>query len=222
MAAQSTSINGVTGATATSNAVKAALKSALGQATGAEPMKATLADGTYSVQAVGYSWTGMLNSDVTFRQGQLSGIEIAEEYETTTSEMANTAFTYIIPRLIENQSLAVNAISGATSTSDALKDCVSQAIMLAGGDPADWQTPEAKKSGVARLDGSDVAVVGLDGSGMMSYCTAADAGAVVFGIETSAKPGGKSATTTGPMVIGSKAAIFEGVDFANPDDVYQT
>ena len=56
----------------------------------------------------------------------------------------------------------------------------------------------------------------------MSYCAAAESGAAVFGIETTAKLGGQSATTTGPMVINSKNEAYQDVTFANPDDVYKT
>lgn len=124
--------------------------------------------------------------------------------------------------MIEAQSLAVDNISGATATSNAIRDLAAQAITAAGGDPAQWQTPVEKKSDIVKLEGYDVIVVGLGGSGILSYCAAAESGAAVFGIETTAKLGGQSATTTGPMVINSKNEAYQDVTFANPDDVYKT
>lgn len=219
---QNSEIDGVSGATMTSNAVKAALKQAIDQAMGVASEKTALKDGTYSVKSTGYSWTGMVSADVTIKDNKITDITITEEHESETGEIAQTAFDNMIPRLIENQSLATDTISGATSTSNAIRDLVSQAIVLAGGDAAQWQDAVEKKTDTMKLEGYDVIVVGLGGSGILSYCAAADSGANVFGIEKAAKLGGQSATTTGPMVIDSKASVYEGVDFADPDDVYNT
>ena len=220
--AGSAEIDGVSGATVTSNAVKTAVSQALDQAQGKETAKAELKDGTYPVKSTGYSWTGMISADVTIEGGKLAGIAITEEHESETGEMAQTAFDALIPRMIEAQSLAVDNISGATATSNAIRDLAAQAITAAGGDPTQWQTPVEKKSDIVKLEGYDVIVVGLGGSGILSYCAAAESGAAVFGIETTAKLGGQSATTTGPMVINSKNEAYQDVTFANPDDVYKT
>lgn len=222
MEAQSTEIDGVSGATMTSNAVMSALESALNQAKGVEEEIAALTDGTYSATTTGYSWTGMISGDVTITDGKIADITITEEHESETGEIAQTAFDNMIPRIIENQSLATDVVTGATSTSNAIKDLVSQAIEQAGGKPSQWMTPVEKKTDTVTLEGYDVIVVGLGGSGILSYAAAAEFGATVFGIEKAAKLGGQSATTTGPMVINSSAPAFEGVTFANPDDVYQT
>lgn len=221
--AQSGDIDGVSGATITSDGVRAAAKSAIAQAKGEEiqTAKGALTDGVYSVKSTGYSWTGMISADVTVKDGRISDIVITEEHESETGEMGKTAFDLLIPRLIDSQSLAVDAIGGATSTSNGIKACVSQAIEMAGGDPAQWQVPVEKKSDTVRLEGYDVIVAGLGGSGISAYCAAAMEGAKVFGIERAAKLGGQSATVTGPMVIDSKAPAFEGVEFADPDEVYQ-
>mgnify|MGYP002512281697 CR=1 FL=1 len=221
--AQSSDIDGVTGATVTTTAVKSAAKSALNQAMGKEDSseKVQLTDGVYSVKSTGYSWTGMISADVTIKGNKIESIVITEEHESDTAEIGQTAFDILIPRLIDSQSLAVDSISGATATSNGIKSCVSEAITMAGGDPAQWQTPVEKKTDTVKLEGYDVVVVGLGGSGIASYCAAAEEGAAVFGIEKAAKLGGQSATVTGPMVIDSKAPAFKDIQFANPDDVYQ-
>lgn len=221
--AQGWEIDGVTGATMTSNAVKNALQNALNQAMGKEGSseKTALTDGVYSVKSTGYSWTGMIFADVTIKDGKIEDITITEEHESDTAEIGQTAFDILIPRLIESQSLAVDSISGATATSNGIKSCVSEAITMAGGDPAQWQAPVEKKTDTVQLEGYDVIVVGLGGSGISAYCAAAEEGAAVFGIEKAAKLGGQSATVTGPMVIQSKAPAFKDIEFANPDDVYQ-
>ena len=70
-----------------------------------------------------------------------------------------------------------------------------------GGVSSEWYTPVAKKTEVVRLEGYDVVVAGLGGSGMSAYLAAAQNGATVFGIEAAAKVGGNSATAGGPMSV---------------------
>ncbi|HHU12783.1 MAG TPA: FAD-binding protein [Clostridiaceae bacterium] len=181
-----------------------------------------LTDGTYSVSAAGYSWMGMIYADVTIKDNALADFVVTEEHESYTGEVAQPAFDLMPERIIENQSLDTDAISGATVTSMAIKSCFAQAIEAAGGDSSEWYTEIEKKTDTVTLDGYDVIVVGMGGSGIMSYCAAADHGATVFGIETCAKLGGQSATTTGPMILGSKAEAFKDAQFPDMDEVYST
>lgn len=217
--AQSAEVDAVSGATITSNAVIAAATSAINQAKGIETA-AALTDGTYTATAIGYTWTGMMTGEVTIADGKIANIVITEEHDSDTGEIAATALTLLPGRIIENQSLATDVISGATSTSNAIKDIVGQAIVQAGGNLADWQAPVAKNTDTVKLEGYDVIVVGLGGSGILSYCAAADAGATVFGIETAAKLGGNSTTTTGPMLLGPVSDAYEGVNWTSKDEVY--
>lgn len=219
--AQSVEVDAVTGATVTSNAVLAAAKNALNQAMGVEAEKTALTDGTYTATAVGYSWTGMITGEVTVTDGAIASIVITEEHDSDTGEISKTAFDLLPGRIIENQSLATDAVSGATVTSNAIKDIVSQAIEQAGGVASEWMTPVEKNTDTVKLEGYDVVVVGLGGSGILSYLAAADQGATVFGIETAAKLGGNSTTTTGPMLLGPIGEAYNDVQFADKDEVYQ-
>lgn len=165
---------------------------------------------------------GMIYADVTIKDNALADFVVTEEHESYTGEVAQPAFDLMPERIIENQSLDTDAISGATVTSMAIKSCFAQAIEAAGGDSSEWYTEIEKKTDTVTLDGYDVIVVGMGGSGIMSYCAAADHGATVFGIETCAKLGGQSATTTGPMILGSKAEAFKDAQFPDMDEVYST
>lgn len=219
--AQSVEVDAVAGATVTSNAVLAAAKNALNQAMGVEAEKTALTDGTYTASAVSYSWTGMMSGEVTIADGKIANIVITEEHDSETGEISKTAFDLLPGRIIESQSLATDAVSGATVTSNAIKDIVSQAIELSGGVASEWMTPVEKNTDTVKLEGYDVVVVGLGGSGILSYLAAADQGATVFGIETAAKLGGNSTTTTGPMLLGSIGEAYNDVQFADKDEVYQ-
>jgi uncharacterized protein with FMN-binding domain len=224
--AQSDAIDGVSGATVTSGAVKAALTNCLAQARGeASAEKTPVTDGTYSETASGFSWAGQVTCDVTFAGNAISAIDVTEEHETYTGEWFADVLDKYIPRLIEAQSLSVDAVTGATYSSNAVKECVAQAIDAAGGNSTEWYTDVAKRTDTMVLEGYDVIVVGLGGSGVLSYCAAADAGASVFGIEAAAKLGGDSACTYGPMAVNSrylKDLYNGGEDYINADDVYAT
>lgn len=189
----------------------------------AQTQERTVKDGTYSATTASFGWTGMMTCDVTFQDNAITEVKVVEEPDSYTGEICYTAFDNYIPRVIEAQSLSVDMISGATVTSAALRTCIANAIEQAGGKTSDWYTPIEKSSEVKKLEGYDVVVVGLGGSGILSFCAAAEAGAKVYGVETAAKVGGDSATTTGPMAINSeylKNLYTEGKDYMDADALY--
>ena len=226
MAAQSAEIDGVSGASVTSGAVKEACAKALKEALGLEDAAANLADGTYTASAWGFSKNYPLNVEVEIADNKMTSIKVTDNGETDI--IMNTAVENMIPAMIEYQSVRVDATCGATTSSSAIKlaveDCLAQALEAAGSEAsaisAFYTVPE--KSTASETIDTDVLVVGMGGAGIASYCAAADAGATVFGIEKTAKLGGQSATTTGPMVINAESAPFAGVEFAPADDVYST
>ena len=74
-----------------------------------------------------------------------------------------------------------------------------------------------------RIEDYDVIVVGMGGSGVMSYCAAAEQGASVFGIEAAGKIGGDSVCTSGPLALHSeylKETFTNGEDYIDEDAVY--
>lgn len=200
-------IDSVSGATVTSKAVANALTDVLKQAKGVDrTSKKELTDLTDVFKAVGNSVVAPVEVEVTIKDNQIENIAIVGGEETDshgggTNHISQTVVDYLIPRIIENQSLAVDAISGATNTSNAVINAVDQAINAAGGDSSEWYTEVSKSNETIKLEGYDVIVVGLGGSGVTSYISAAENGASVFGIETTAKIGGQSATVSGPMAI---------------------
>lgn len=194
------SIDAVSGATVSSNAVKAALKSALNEAQGiASTEKTPVADGVQEITVAGHSVVSPMKVAVTFKDNKIANIEVLENDET--AQIFATVEDLFIPRLIENQSLATDAVTGATVSSNAVKMAVQEAINAAGGDSTEWMSPIEKSSETVVLEGYDVIVVGLGGAGTAAYVSAAEKGATVFGFDTAGKIGGTSTTTSGPMAI---------------------
>ncbi|BAE85486.1 putative fumarate reductase flavoprotein subunit [Desulfitobacterium hafniense Y51] len=225
MEAQSADIDGISGASYTSKAVLAAAANCVAQAKGEDTdQKTPVADGTYSGQAPGFSWTGMIKADVTFKDNAITDINIVEEQETYTGEIFYTVLDNYIPRILEAQSLAVDGISGATLSSNGVRGCVEQAIEAAGGRSSEWYGEVAKSTKTVKKEGYDVIIVGMGGSGITSFLSAAQAGAKVFGIETTAKLGGQSATTSGPMAANSQVKMdeeFGGKEYIDADALYK-
>lgn len=221
--AQSADIDGVSGATETSQGVIRALTAALNEASGTEAQKAAVADGTFSGTAPGFGITGMMTCDVTFENGAITDIKVVEETDSLTGEWFANAEELLIPRILEAQSLGVDSITGATGSSAGIKNAVAAAIDAAGGNGNDWYTEVEKADATVVLKDYDVIVVGLGGSGVLSYCAAANQGAAVFGLEAAGKIGGDSVCTYGPMALNSrylKDTFTNGEDYINPDDVY--
>ena len=223
--AQSADFDVVSGATETSNAVKAALEDAITQASGKAVEKTPLKDGTYTETVTSFGVTGMMTGEVVIENNAIKSITITEEHDSETAMWFGVAEEKLIPRIIEAQSVGVDAVTGATTSSGAIKNIVSKAIEDAGGQVSQWNTPVEKSTETKKLEGYDVIVVGLGGSGILSYCAAADAGATVFGIEAAGQIGGNSASVYGPMVLNSenmKEKYTEGQDYIDEDAVYNT
>ena len=202
------SMDVVSTATVTSNAVVGALKKAVKLANGDTSEKAPLNDATAVFEAPGNSVAQLVSVEVTIKDNAIAGIEVIDSDEVDevtgqsgSNDIFQSAVDNLIPRILESQSLAVDSISGATNSSNAIKLAVAQAIDAAGGDSSEWYTEIEKSTETVKLEGYDVIVVGLGGSGMSAYISAAENGATVFGIETAAKIGGQSATVSGPMAI---------------------
>ena len=144
---QSAEIDGVSGATETSNAVKNAYKDILSQAqTNPETKeKKTLKDGQYTETVASFGVSGMMTGVVTIKDNKITDIEITEEHDSETAQWFNVAKEKLIPRILEAQSVGIDSITGATTSSGAIKNIVSRAIESAGGDVSDWsKTPEKK------------------------------------------------------------------------------
>lgn len=222
---QSGDIDSVTGATETSGAVSRAVKDAVNQALASKDAAAKQAvkDGVYTESAASFGFTGDMVADVTFKDGKISDVSIKSETDSSTGQWFGKAKEKLIPRIIDAQSIGIDSITGATTSSGAIKSIVAKAIDAAGGKSDEWYTPSQKSTEVKKLDGYDVIVVGLGGSGILSYCSAADSGAKVFGMDAAAGLGGNSSSVYGPMALNSKnlaAKYNNGQDYINEDEVY--
>ena len=181
----------------------------------------TLKDGVYSQTVYGNSYSMPFSVDVTIEGGKIKAIEVTDrggESSEYDDGIIESVIDKLIPRILEHQSLSVDSITGATLSSAGIKSAVSDAIKAAGGKPSDWYIPVEKKSDIVSIDGYDVIVVGLGGSGMTAYLSAAETGAAVFGLDSAANVGGTSVVTSGPMDVNPTFPVTMGETITPVDE----
>lgn len=94
---------------------------------GDDSLLANLNDGTYTATVDGQE--GPLTIEVTIEGGKIAQVTVVENHETPT--IGGTALEQLPSLIVESNSIAVEAVSGATLTSmrviDAVTDCLEQA-----------------------------------------------------------------------------------------------
>jgi len=200
--AQSAEIDGVAGATFTSDAAMAAMEKALAMAAGEEEeaedeeeVELAFTPGTYTGTADGYN--GPVEVSVTFDETSVTDIEITESAET--EHVGTPAFDIMIPEIIEANGTGVDSVSGATFSSRALKTAVNAAA-----EEAEVSDLDAFTSNTIEIEAGDpiegtwdVVVVGAGGAGIAAAAQAAQDGNTVLVIEKNAEIGGNTLVSGG-------------------------
>jgi fumarate reductase flavoprotein subunit len=208
-------VNAVAGATRTSTAIKTALSAALAQASGAKTAAAlTMKDGTYQASAFGFSLLMPVQVSVSVKNNRISAIFIGKNDETNGKP--RSVQDIMIPSIIENQSLAVDVVTGATATSNAVLQAAHDCLIKAGAKETALYK-ELPKSTTEEAYTVDVVVVGFGGSGAAAALSAAENGASVMVLEKAGRIGGTSAVTSGPMAVNPPSKVkSEIVGWADP------
>lgn len=139
--AQSSDIDGVTGASLTTKAVKQATQEALEKASGeGHKIDLSLNDGTFTGEAVGHG--GPLNVKVTTKDNKIKDVVVTDNQESP--DIATDIMTIIPKQIVDQQTLGVDAITGATLTSRAVINATANALEKANGDIISWQNQPYK------------------------------------------------------------------------------
>lgn len=204
LAAQSADVDGVSGATVSSNAAKQAVTKCLDEAMGKEaPAAAGYTPGTYTASAKGHN--GDVSVEVAFDEASVTAVRVTDHKETYgLGYGVSTAPIETLPgEIVKQQSLAVDAVAGATVTSAAIKQAVAACVSEAGGDAdALSRAPVEKPEATDETFDVDVVVVGAGAAGLSAAQTALEAGANVLLVEKAGVTGG-STTRSGGKILGA-------------------
>ncbi|MEY8354616.1 flavocytochrome c [Lachnospiraceae bacterium 54-53] len=158
----------------------------------------TFKPGVYEVNAIGHS--GKLPMKVSFSEKRIESINIDTEGET--EGIADVVFVRIPDKIIEGQTLNVDALSGASETSNAVIDGVAKAIKLAGTNPDIFKRRPKPASSRIREDEEyvcDVVVVGGGGAGLSAAATVLQNGSSAIVLEKYPAVGGNTIRSGGPV-----------------------
>lgn len=167
-----------------------------------------LKDGSYDITVDGRN--GKMTVTTVIKDGAIAEVTIGDN--TETPEVATTALEQLPKAIVDAGTPFVDAVTGATITSDAIMEAVKGAITAAGGNPDSFSkdTGTNKSTEVKELE-ADVVVVGAGATGVSAALTAQQNGANVILLEKAATPGGVSIIAGGPMGIDSKDQQEAGV-----------
>lgn len=156
---------------------------------GTTAMAASYTAGTYEAEAQGNN--GAVKVSVTFSDDAILDVQVVAHAET--AGLSDAPIANIPGAIVENQSLAIDTVSGATNTSNAILNAVAACVELAGGDVEALKNVEVAKAEVEDIDATyDVVVVGGGGAGLTAAITAAQNGCTVVLIEKAGALGGNT------------------------------
>lgn len=146
--------------------------------------------GTYTAEAQGNG--GMVPVTVEFDENKIISVVVGENNETPG--IATPVLENFPNEIVEKQTLNIDAISGATVTSEALIAAVADCVTQAGGNAQALKDKEQTKAeaGEPIETSADVVVIGGGGAGLSAAVSASADGASVIVIEKGAAVGGNT------------------------------
>jgi len=144
------------------------------------------APGTYSADAQGRNGAVVVTAE--FSADAIVSISVESE---ETDAIGGAAMQSLISEAIEGQTIALDAIAGATMSSEAFIAALTTCVESAGGDMTKLAAAVEKEAVVYNTT-ADIIVVGAGGAGLMAAITAANDGASVILLEKSGHVGGNT------------------------------
>lgn len=166
-----------------------------------------LSDGTYTGSAEGRN--GPISVEITVAEGKVSSARVVKEEET---DFAKPAAQAVCDQFVKNNGKGkVDAVTGATITSNATLKALMSALSLAQG----------KKEVVEKAkDAScDIVIIGAGGAGLSAATEAASKGKKVIVLEKMANCGGNTISSTGGLNA-SETSIQKKLGIEDSNDSY--
>lgn len=153
--------------------------------------------GTYTATVAGHN--GELSVEVVVSKDEIESVKIVKHNESVG--IADGAIEKIPLAIVENQSLAVDVISGATVTSNAIIKAVTEALKKAGGDitKLSIKKDDSTIRGETKEYTADVVIIGGGGAGLAAAVSAHQNGATVIVVEKMSRLGGNTILSGGAL-----------------------
>ena len=176
--------------------------SLLGYGCGSKSASTTGAGATGDFTGTAKGFGGDVTVTLTLTDGKITGC--TAEGADETKGVGSKAIEQLPAAIAESGSIAVDGVSTATITSNAIKEAAAAAITAAGLKPEDFQTAvenNAEPAEDSTVD-TDIVIVGAGGAGMTAALTATSEGKSVVIVESQPVVGGNSVRATGGMNAG--------------------
>lgn len=157
--------------------------------------------GTY--KGTGQGKNGPIEVEVEFSKTEILSINVLSQ--TETEGIGDGPLSSVPKQVIENQTLAIDAVSGATSTANGLIEAIEDCVEQAKGDLTllKQEKPKQENTAVEELT-VDVVVVGAGAAGTAAALAAVDSGAKVVLLEKTASPMGAGTLAGGMFAADSQ------------------
>ena len=195
--------------------------SLLGYGCGSKPAATTGTGATGDFTGTAKGFGGDVTVTLTLTDGKITGC--TAEGADETKGVGSKAIEQLPAAIAESGSIAVDGVSTATITSNAIKEAAAAAITAAGLKPEDFQTAvenNAEPAEDSTVD-TDIVIVGAGGAGMTAALTATSEGKSVVIVESQPVVGGNSVRATGGMNAG-KTVYQDENEFAESAGVEKT
>lgn len=166
--------------------------------------------GVYTAQANGNN--GPVTVEVEVSDAEILSVKVTEHAET--AGLSDTPIERIPAKIVEGQTLAVDTVSGATNTSNAILKAAEDALAQAGADIEALKAVQEKDEteGETAERHVQALVIGAGGSGLAAAITLQEQGIETLVVDKMANAGGATALT-GALINGgcSKQQAERGV-----------
>ena len=173
--------------------------------------------GDYTGTAKGMG--GDVTVTVTLKDSVIT--DVKAEGKDETEGIGTKALEKLPGEMVDGNTVNVDAVSGATVTSNAIMEAAKAALESAGLNPDDYSEAKAATKEEDVTKDADLVVVGAGGAGMTAAITAAEEGKSVVILESQSAAGGNSVRATGGMNA-AKTKYQDNNEFAESAGVEKT
>jgi fumarate reductase flavoprotein subunit/urocanate reductase len=168
---------------------------------GSKDVESTGNSGESAAVGSGMGKHGTFNVEVVASEGSIKRITALDSRET--QGMGDVAMDKIEKLILDNQTLNIDTVSGATLSSIAFITAVGDALDQLGEDSSQWKARDkAVEQATEALPAStDIVVIGSGGTGFAAAITAANSGREVVLIEKMGIFGGDTSLSGGEMAV---------------------